>query len=358
MGAVAASLSTQRDVAPTVCTCYDVLDVALATGVSDLTDGKYVDERNDQAAYLAAQHRQAEYLLDQVGCGPGSRILDIGCGYGRMLEHATRRSAEAVGITISPPQVRYCRARGLEVYEQNYRDIFGDGDRNIQGPFDGLVANGSLEHFVQTDDAANGRADSIYAEMFGICHRLLRPGGRLATTAIHFRDVNQVRPADLLLGPDAHPPGSQAYHFAMIERSFGGWYPEPGQLQRCAAPHFELVDEEDGTHDYHLTSEYWLRRLKWGSAFDPRVWVALARAWWRHPRPLAQMLRCILWAQSWAWQFRSPAPTRPHLARAIVPIATALPPDTFVSPRLCRGIGGGIGAVTRLAARPPGKAGG
>lgn len=310
MAGVAIKPSTQHRVAPTVCTCYDVLHVALATGVYDLTDGKYVDDRNDRAAYLAAQHRQAEYLLDEIRCGPGSRVLDIGCGYGRILDQALRRGAEAVGITVSPPQVRYCRARGLTVYEQDYRTIFPDGEPRTQGPFDGLVANGSLEHFVQAEDAAAGHADEVYAEMFAICHRLLRPGGRLATTAIHFREQGQVNPADLLVDPNVHSRHSQEYHLAMIYRSFGGWYPEPGQLARCAAPHFELVTEEDGTQDYHLTSEYWLRRLEWSAVFDPRVWAALARAGRRHPRALVQMLRCLLWEQSWCWQFRSPAPTR------------------------------------------------
>jgi cyclopropane fatty-acyl-phospholipid synthase-like methyltransferase len=310
MAAVAVSPSAQRSVAPTVCTCYDLVHLAISAGVTDLTDGKYVGERNDRAAYLAAQHRQAEYLLDQIACGPGSRILDIGCGYGRILEHAARRSATAVGITISPPQVSYCRARSLEVYEQDYRTIFPDGEARTRGPFDGLVANGSLEHFVQAEDAAAGRTEDIYAEMFAICRRLLRPGGRFVTTAIHFRRPGQVRPADALLGPAAHPAGSPAYHLAMLERSFGGWYPEPGQLERCAAPHFVLVEEEDGTHDYHLTSEYWLRQFRWAAAFNPRAWIALARAWAAHPRALSQMFRLVLWDQSWAWQFRPPAPTR------------------------------------------------
>ncbi len=102
---VATAPTTERGTAPAVRTCYDLLTVVPACGVTDLTDGKYVDDRNDRAAYLAAQERQAEYLLDQVRCGPGTRLLDIGCGYGRILEHAGRRGAQAIGITISPPQV-------------------------------------------------------------------------------------------------------------------------------------------------------------------------------------------------------------------------------------------------------------
>src|SRR5262245_56273017 len=76
---------------PAVKACYDVLDLCRACGIHDFTDGKYVDERNDRAAYLEAQARQAEYLLDQIDCRTGSRILDIGCGYGRILEGAAVR---------------------------------------------------------------------------------------------------------------------------------------------------------------------------------------------------------------------------------------------------------------------------
>ena len=296
--------------APTVRTCYDLMTVAPVCGVTDLTDGKYLDDRNGRAAYLAAQERQAEYLLDQACCHEGTRLLDIGCGYGRIVEHARRRGAAAVGITISPPQVAHCRARGLAVHEMNYRNILHRADGSWEHSFDAIVANGSLEHFVQAADAAAGRADEIYEEMFAICRRLLVDGGRFVTTAIHFCKAGQFIPAEILRGPYAHPRRSPNYQFAMLVKRFGGWYPEPGQLQRCAAGRFELVHEEDGTHDYYLTSEYWLRQFKRRLSYDPRVWLAVARQWRQHPAAAWEMLRLQLWDQSWVWQFREPTPMR------------------------------------------------
>jgi cyclopropane-fatty-acyl-phospholipid synthase len=255
--------------------------------------------------------------------------LDIGCGYGRILDHAARRGAKAVGITVSPPQVAHNRARGLDVRLLNYRNIFADDvgwaapttqgiETNTVGnahptwehAFDAIVANGSLEHFVQAADAAAGRADEMYEEMFAICRRLLVDGGRFVTTAIHFREAGQFDPAEIARGPGAQPRGSDAYQFAMLTEWFGGWYPEPGQLERCARPYFELIEEEDGTHDYHLTSEYWLWRFKRSFATDPRVWWAVTKQLWQRPRAAWQMLRLQLWDQSWAWQFRPPAPMR------------------------------------------------
>jgi cyclopropane fatty-acyl-phospholipid synthase-like methyltransferase len=298
-------------VTPAVRRCYDVLDLCRGCGISDFTDGKYVDQANDRTAYLAAQRRQACYLLDEVECERGSRILDIGCGYGRILAAATARGAIATGITISPPQVADCRSRSLDVRLLNYRDIFATGEHlKWENAFDGLIANGSLEHFVQCEDAAAGRADEIYTNFFEICHRLLHRGGRLATTAIHARQVGQVQPADLVAGPDRWPKGSLNYHAANLHRSFGGWFPEPGQLERCAEGYFRLASAEDGTYDYYLTSEYWIRQIRRSLLFDPRSWPLAACVFARQPRPTWHMLRCLLWDQSWNYQFRDPAPAQ------------------------------------------------
>jgi hypothetical protein len=123
--------------------CYDVLEICRACGVIDFTDGKYVDERNDHIGYLAAQERQANYLLDQVACDRWSRVLDVGCGYGRIVAAANRRGARATGITISPPQVAANRAGGLDVQLCNYRNLFRDDAReHWEGAFTGIIAMG------------------------------------------------------------------------------------------------------------------------------------------------------------------------------------------------------------------------
>src|SRR5690606_26007109 len=122
-----------------------------------------------------------------------------------------------------------------------------------------IIANGSLEHFVQCRDAAEGRADAMYTEFFDICHRLLRPGGRLAITAIHMRRAGQWDAAEMLAGASRWPKGSEEFHLADVLHTFGGWYPEPGQLEHCAEGRFRLIASEDGTHDYYLTSEFWMR---------------------------------------------------------------------------------------------------
>lgn len=293
--------------ADAVVDCYDVLDLCLAGGVSDFTDGKYVGDCNNHQAYLDAQFRQAEYLLDQLTCCPGGQILEIGCGYGRILKQAKVRGLDAIGITLSPAQAVACQRAGLTAFVLNYRDIPRMGGRWVNR-VNGIVANGSLEHFVQLDDAVAGRQDSIYRELFAICRSLLAPGDRFVTTAIHFRAENRVDPKAIRRGHEFFTRGSFEHHYANLVEAFGGWYPEPGQLDRCAEGHFVRIHEEDGTHDYYLTSEYWLRQLKWSLATRPQVWWALAKKWRSSPRAMGDMMRCLLVDRSWNWQFHGEQP--------------------------------------------------
>jgi len=280
-----------------VVTCYDMLDVAFLGGITDFTDGKYGCDVG--LSYDLAQRRQANWLLDEIRCGDGSYVLDIGCGYGRILEAAEKRGADARGITLSPRQRARCVEKGLRAYVIDYKNIQGE----LDGPFDGIIANGSLEHFVQVRDALEGRQDQIYEEMFRICHSITKPGGRVATTAIHF--AREVDPEVIARGSKAFPAGSDESHFAKILlENLGGWYPIGNQLEGCARGLFTLENREEGTRDYHLTSEYWLEAIKRGVKKSPSVWWAIVGKFLKNHRAAWGMLDTWLVSQSWMWQFR------------------------------------------------------
>ena len=154
----------------TVVDCYTFFDKVFPDcGLIDYTEGVYHGDA--RTPYEVAQQNQVDYVLDEVGCGPGTRLLEIGCGNGRLLESAERRGATAMGITISPEQVAFCRRRYLNAYLLNYENLGTEWDHR----FDAVVANGPVEHFVQPKDAAAGQSDAIYRNMFAICHRLLDP---------------------------------------------------------------------------------------------------------------------------------------------------------------------------------------
>jgi cyclopropane-fatty-acyl-phospholipid synthase len=253
-----------------------------------------------------AQANQHDYLLDQIDCEAGSRLLDVGCGYGTLLARATTRGAKAVGITLSREQTRRCRQAGLDVRTLDYKALGPEWD----GAFDGVVANGSLEHFAQPKQALAGQDTDIYRGFFERMHHVLDPdsAGTLVTTAIHF--VRRPNPADLLRHPLAFPRGSASFHYAILARSLGGWYPVRGQLERCAAGYFSLVNEVDGTEDYLRTSEEWLRRVRQALRSRTAVKIAIDSlpVMLLHPVQFTTMLVCMLVTESWHWQFRPPDP--------------------------------------------------
>jgi len=275
-------------------------------GIEDYTEGIYQDPGT---TYEQAQTNQLNFLLDEIQCEQGSRILDIGCGAGTILEEAEKRGARAIGITVSSAQVDRCRKKGLDARLLDYRNL---GDE-WNGQFDGIVANGSIEHFVQPQDAMEGRQDFIYQGLFQICHRLLdlrSPSRRFATTTIHFRGA-RISPNLALRNPLSLPYSSNEFYYAWLAQSFGGYYPVAGQLEKCAKPWFTLEYENDGTYDYYRTSKEWMRRT-YAALINPAkmpfVWKEIARWVFRHPRQITMGLLGVLLFRAWIWQFKTKPP--------------------------------------------------
>src|SRR5439155_1158651 len=74
-----------------------------------------------------AQERKLDYICRKLRLRPGERLLDIGCGWGGLAAYAAERhNVEVLGVTLSPQQVDYARARPVErvrVEVFDYRDL-------------------------------------------------------------------------------------------------------------------------------------------------------------------------------------------------------------------------------------------
>jgi cyclopropane-fatty-acyl-phospholipid synthase len=192
-----------------------------------------------------AQTAKFDYLCRKLRLQPGERLLDIGCGWGGLLDHAVRYyGVSGVGISLSPAQVQAAASRlaaaGLDsrckVVVADYRDLTG------LPPFDKVVSVGMCEHVGRTH----------LAEYFAHAYRLTRPGGLFLNHCI----VDQRGPG----GPDGRDREG-----AFIERYVfpDGELPLLDQLVREAQDAgFELRDAEALREHYVLTLRRWSQRLE------------------------------------------------------------------------------------------------
>ena len=126
----------------------------------------------------AAQKAKYERVLRRIAAPPGSRLLEIGCGWGGFAEAAARAGYRVVAISLSDAQTAYARERiaraGLadlvELRLQDYRDV--------KGSFDGVV---SIEMF----EAVGERFWPVF---FAAVRNALRPGARACLQTITIAD--------------------------------------------------------------------------------------------------------------------------------------------------------------------------
>ncbi|MFN8163778.1 MAG: cyclopropane-fatty-acyl-phospholipid synthase family protein [Solirubrobacterales bacterium] len=205
-----------------------------------------------------AQETKLELVCAKLGLEEGTRVLDVGCGWGSFALHAaTRHGARVLGITLSEPQVHFAQehARELGVEDRvefrvaDYRELTGDS-------FDAIASIGMVEHV--------GEANiDVYAADLG---RLLRPGGRLLNHGIaqlRHGDDNDAGPvSERYVFPDGEP-----LHLSRVVLA----------LERAG---FTVEHVEGFAEDYARTVSHWLERYE--GRFDDAVALAgieRARIW-------------------------------------------------------------------------------
>ena len=220
-----------------------------------------------------AQARKHEYIVEQIGIGPGRRVLDLGCGWGPLLEVVRGRGAEGVGVTLSSAQFEACRRHGLDVHLSDARLV----TRDTFGPFDAVASLGAFEHFCSPEEYTAGQQEKIYCDLFANVAGVLPDEGRFYLQTMVF-GPNMIPLADVDI--DA-PRESDAWYLALLGHQFpGSWLPLGlDQIVRCAEPHFRLVESSSGRLDYIETIRQWRARFGAPSFKKSLLKLQLAPRW-------------------------------------------------------------------------------
>jgi cyclopropane-fatty-acyl-phospholipid synthase len=200
--------------------------------------GYFADPEDD---VHTAQERKLDYICRKLRLEPGQRLLDIGCGWGGLVIHAAQHyGVQALGITLSQPQVGLARERITEAGLQDrcrvalldYRQVAPDQ------PFDKLASVGMFEHvgeammriyFKQTWDL-------LPPEGLFLNHAIARPGWQPKAGGDTF--------SDRYVFPDGEL--TPISHSLLIAEEVG----------------FEVRDVESLREHYALTLRRWVRRLE------------------------------------------------------------------------------------------------
>ena len=115
-----------------------------------------------------AQQRKADYILNLIDPKPGEKILELGCGWGPMLQRIYEHTGDKEnlsGITLSKEQAKY---------NQQHRQFNVEFDNFItrsypSEAYDAIYSIGAWEHVRQNE------IPPLLRKLYGA----LRPGGRL-----------------------------------------------------------------------------------------------------------------------------------------------------------------------------------
>lgn len=121
-----------------------------------------------------AQAYKIERLLDVTGVRPGTRLLEIGTGWGELALRAARRGASVTSVTLSLEQATLARRRVAEAGLDSMVDIRVEDYREVTGVFDVVVS-------VEMIEAVGERWWPTY---FSTLDRCLVPGGRVGLQSI------------------------------------------------------------------------------------------------------------------------------------------------------------------------------
>jgi cyclopropane-fatty-acyl-phospholipid synthase len=131
-------------------------------------------EAADPTSLEAAQLRKIDGVLDYAGVTGGTRLLEIGTGWGALAIRAAQRGARVTTVTISAEQLAFAARRVAEAGLSDLVDLRLQDYREVDGLFDAIVSVEMIE--------AVGEA--YWPTYFSTIDRLLAPGGKVSIQAI------------------------------------------------------------------------------------------------------------------------------------------------------------------------------
>ena len=220
---------------------YDISDSFFELFLDDTKSYSCALWHNSEESLETAQINKVEYHLQNLKLRQNARILDIGCGWGYLLQHAIKKYKveSATGLTLSKNQKVYIDSQAplINVALEDWRH------HKPRYLYDGIVSVGAFEHFAKPH-LSKDEKQKAYKDFFDTCENWLQPGARLSLQTIAYE---QMEP-------------SNASSFIQNSIFPGSELPLKEEILH-AADNFSLLKIVDHGDHYARTCERWLRNL-------------------------------------------------------------------------------------------------
>ena len=137
-------------------------------------DAGDADDADDVASLAEAQRRKIDRLLDLTRTGAGTRVLEIGTGWGELAIRAAQRGAHVTSLTLSREQQRLARERAARAAVGDRVNVLLRDYREVTGHYDAVLS-------VEMIEAVGER---YWPDYFATIDRVLMPRGRAGLQAI------------------------------------------------------------------------------------------------------------------------------------------------------------------------------
>ena len=190
----------------------------------------------------SAQQRKIALLLDRLDIRPGTRLLEIGCGWGSLAIEAAKRGATVTALTLSAEQKGWAQAKIADAGLSDRVEVLLQDYRLVTNAYDAIAS-------VEMVEAVGERWWPAYLDTVA---RSLVPGGR---AALQFIAIDH----RLFDAYSASADFIQAYIFP------GGMLIDEPRFEALAAARGLGWDDRDGFGlDYAETLRQW--RIRYDDA--------------------------------------------------------------------------------------------